>query len=164
MASRLRDDLPDTLRKVRTRPLFVMRLDVRPLQIVGETPGFYRRIGAVAGGTFDGERLSGEVLEGGNDWQVVHADGSVALDVRLVLKATNGALIGMTYRGVRHGTPDVMARLEKGEIVDPAAYYFRIAPLFETASAQYAWINNIVAIGVGQRRADGPVYSVFEVL
>ena len=164
MATRLRDDLPDPLRAIRTRPLFVMRLDVRPLQIVGGTPGVYRRIGVVPGGTFDGERLSGEVLEGGNDWQAVREDGSTTLDVRLVLKTTNGALIGMTYRGVRHGPPGVIARLEKGEVVDAAEYYFRIAPLFETASEEYSWINNIVAIGIGQRRADGPIYSVFEVL
>ena len=103
MATRLRDDLPDPLREIRTRPLFVTRRDVRPLQIVGGTPGIYRRIGVVPGGTFDGERLSGEVLEGGNDWQAVREDGSTTLDVRLVLKTTNGALIGMTHRGVRHG-------------------------------------------------------------
>jgi hypothetical protein len=164
MASGLNDDLPGILREVRTRPLFVMRLDVRPLQIVGETPGVYRRVGVVPGGAFEGERLSGEVLEGGSDWQAVRADGSTTLDVRLVLKTIDGALIGMTYRGVRHGPPDVVARLEKGEVVDPATYYFRIAPLFETASAEYAWINNVVAVGVGQRLAAGPLYSIFEVL
>jgi Protein of unknown function (DUF3237) len=75
MAANLRDDLPDTLKVVRTRPLFVMRLDVRPLQIVGQTPGAFRRIGVVPGGRFEGERLSGEVMEGGADWQAVRADG-----------------------------------------------------------------------------------------
>jgi hypothetical protein len=130
-----------------------MRLAVRPLQKVGGTPGVYRRIGVVPGGTFDGERLSGEVLEGGNDWQAVREDGSTTLDARLVLKT-----------GVRHGPAGVIARLERGEVVDAAEYYFRIAPLFETASEEYPWINNIVAIGIGQRRADGPIYGVFEVL
>ena len=141
-----------------------MCLDVRPLQIVGATPGVHRRIGVVPGGTFEGERLSGEVLEGGSDWQAVHRDGSITLDVRLVLRTTDGALIGMTYRGVRHGPQDVIARVEKGEAVDPATYYFRVAPLFETASPDYAWINNVVAVGIGHRRADGPLYSIFEVL
>ena len=164
MVTRLRDDPPDPLREIRTRPLFVMRLDLRPRQILGRTPGVYRRIGVVPGGTFDGERLSGEMLECGNNWQAVREDGSTTLDVRLVLKTANGALIGMTYFGVRHGAPSVIARLEKGEVVDAAEYYFRIAPLFETASEEYSWINNIVAIGIGQRRADGPIYSVFEAL
>jgi len=164
MTTSLRDGLPDTLREVRTRPLFVMRLDVRPLQIIGATPGGYRRVGVVPSGVFDGERLSGRVLEGGADWQIVRGDGSTVLDVRLVLQTIDDALIGMTYRGIRHGTPDVIARVEKGEAVDPGDYYFRIAPLFETAATQYAWLNNVVAVGIGHRRVDGPVYNIFEVL
>jgi hypothetical protein len=164
MATSLRDGLPDALREVRTRPLFVMRLDVRPLQIIGATPGGYRRVGVVPSGVFDGERLSGRVLEGGADWQNVRGDGSTALDVRLVLETIDDALIGMTYRGIRHGTPDVIARVEKGEAVDPGDYYFRTAPLFETAATQYAWLNNVVAVGIGHRRVDGPVYNIFEVL
>ncbi|MDQ0472125.1 DUF3237 domain-containing protein [Labrys wisconsinensis] len=164
MASNLFDDLPDVLRQVRTKPLFVMRLDVRRLQVVGATPGAYRRVGVVPGGLFEGERLSGEVLDGGSDWQAVRSDGSTTLDVRLVLKTTDDALIGMTYRGIRRGPADVIARLEKGEPVDPASYYFRIAPLFETEAPRYAWLNGVIAVGLGHRLAEGPVYSVFEVL
>ena len=164
MASPLFDSLPDVLQHVRTKPLFVMRLNVRPMQVVGATPAAYRRVGVVPSGVFDGERLSGEVLEGGSDWQSVRRDGSTTLDVRLVLKTTDNALIGMTYLGIRQGPPDAIARLEKGEVIDPGSYYFRIAPLFETEAPQYAWLNNIVGIGIGHRVAEGPVYSVFEVL
>jgi hypothetical protein len=164
MSTSLYEALPETLKTVQTRPLFVMRLDVRPLILVGGSPGTYRRIGVVPGGTFEGELLSGTVLDGGSDWQIVRSDGATTLDVRLVLKTTDDALIGMTYRGLRHGPPDVVARLEKGEVVDPASYYFRTNPLFETAAAKYDWLNRIVAVGIGHRRADGPVYSVFEVL
>ena len=163
MSDHLSDDLPEVLKTVRTRPLFVMRLNVRGLQMVGMTPGGVRRVGVVFGGSFAGERLSGEVLDGGNDWQSVRQDGATTLDVRLVLKTTDGALIGMTYRGLRHGPPDVMRRMENGEVVEPASYYFRIAPFFETAAAQYDWLNRVVAVGIGHRMADGPVYSVFEV-
>ena len=144
--------------------MFVMRLDVRPLLIVGTTPGAYRRIGVVPGGSFEGERLSGEVLDGGSDWQTVRNDGTTTLNVRLVLKTKDDALICMTYQGVRHGPPDVVERIEKGEVVDPTSYYFRINPLFDTAAAQYDWINRVVGVGIGHRRADGPIYSVFEVL
>jgi hypothetical protein len=164
MPARLTDTLPDVRKTVRTRPLFVMRLDVRKLQVIGAAPGSYRRIGVVPGGIFEGERLSGEVLEGGSDWQAVRPDGATTLDVRLALKTKDDALIGMTYRGLRHGPADVIERMEQGELVDPASYYFRINPLFETAAPQYDWINRIIAVGVGHRLADGPVYSVFEVL
>jgi Protein of unknown function (DUF3237) len=164
MTARFDDNLPEILRNVRTRPLFVMRLDVRKLQIVGATPGSYRRIGVVPGGVFEGERLAGEVLEGGSDWQAVRPDGTTTLDVRLVLRTKDDALIGMTYRGLRHGPADVIERLERGEAVDPERYYFRISPLFETAAPRYDWINRVIAVGIGHRLAEGPVYSVFEVL
>jgi hypothetical protein len=110
MSTSLNEDLPEVLKTVRTRPLFVMRLDVRPLIVVGAPPDAFRRIGVVPGGSFGGERLSGEVLDGGSDWQTVRRDGATTLDVRLVLKTTDDALILMTYRGLRHGPSDVVAR------------------------------------------------------
>jgi len=70
----------------------------------------------------------------------------------------------MAYQGVRHGPPDVVERIENGEVVDPTSYYFRINPLFETAAAKYDWINRVVGVGIGHRSPDGPIYSVFEVL
>jgi Protein of unknown function (DUF3237) len=158
------DDLPDALKTVRTRPLFVMRLDVRKLEIIGATPGPFRRVGIVPGGVFAGERLSGTVLDGGADWQEVRRDGATTLDVRLILKTADDALIGMTYRGLRHGPADVIARLERGEAPAPASYYFRINPMFETAAPAYDWINRVMAVGTGYRGTDGVVYSVFEIL
>ncbi len=163
MSKLAHDDLPAPLQAVRTRPLFTMQLKVH-MQVIGEAPGGFRRIGVVTGGVFHGERLSGEVLGGGSDWQIVRPDGAVTLDVRLVLKTHDGAMIGATYRGLRQGPPDVMERIDRGEIVDPADYYFRISPIFETAAASYAWLNRMLCIGTGHRLADGPIYSVFEVL
>jgi hypothetical protein len=162
--SALPDPLPAALTQIRTRPLLTMKLAVRPILDLGETPLATRRVGIVFGGVFKGERLSGEVLDGGNDWQSVRRDGSTLLDVRLNLKTDDGALIGVTYKGVRHGPADVMARLGRGEEVSPEDYYFRINPMFETASEKYGWLNNILAIGTGHRFADGPVYNLFEVL
>jgi Protein of unknown function (DUF3237) len=161
--STLFEALPETLQAVRATPLFVMRLAVKPLQIVGETPATLRRIG-VFGGSFEGGRLSGVVLEGASDWQGVHRDGATALDVRMILKTHDDALIGMTYRGMRHGPADVIKRLEQGETVDPASYYFRTSGFFETSAPQYDWLNRIITVGIGQRLAGGPVYSVFEIL
>ncbi len=146
------------------RPLFVMRVAVRKLLVVGAVPDGCRRIGVVPGGSFEGERLSGEVLDGGSDWQTVRNDGATTLDAGLVLRTTDDALICMTYRGVRHGPPEIIERIEKGEEVDPTSYYFRINPLFETAAAKYHWLNRVVAIGIGHRLADGPIYSIFEML
>jgi hypothetical protein len=159
------NSLPETLKNVRASPLFVIRLDVKPLMMIGETSaGGYRRIGVVSGGSFEGERLSGKVLEGGSDWQLVRKDGAITLDVRLALETTDGAQICMTYHGLRHGPAEVLAKLDKGESVDPADYYFRTNPMFETTSEKYGWLNRMIAIGIGHRYADGPVYSIFEIL
>lgn len=68
----------------------------------------------------------------------------------------------MTYRGMRYGPPDVIKQMETGEAVDPSSYYFRINPLFETAAPTYEWLNRILAVGIGHRLSDGPIYSVFE--
>jgi hypothetical protein len=164
MTHPLFENLPEMLKSVQTRPLFVMRLDVKPIVVVGTTTGALRRVGIVPSGTFEGERLSGKVLDGGNDWQSVRSDGSTTLDVRLLLQTDDGTTLTMSYRGVRHGPPDVMQRLERGEVVEPSSYYFRISPAFEAPAGRYEWLNRIIAIGVGHRFADGPTYSVFEVL
>jgi hypothetical protein len=161
---KLQDRLSGALLEVRTQSLFTMRLDVRKMLVVGQTPTTLRRIGLVFGGQFEGSRLSGEVLDGGSDWQSVRPDGSTILDVRLNLKTDDGELIAMTYKGLRAGPPEVIERLERGEVVDPDSYYFRINPMFETASNKYAWLNGILAVGIGHRFEDGPVYNVFEVL
>ena len=155
--------LPESLQSVRTRPLFVMRLEVGGPQLLGKTREGTRRVFPVPGGSFHGERLSGVVLEGGSDWQRVRED-AITLDVRLTLKTDAGAMIGMSYRGIRHGAPEVLARLDRGERVSPGDYYFRTTPIFETAAPDYDWLNRLVAVGIGDRRADGPVYSIFEVL
>jgi hypothetical protein len=163
MSSSLIQGLPEVLKGIKTRPLFVLREVVPPLIVIGQTPNAFRRIGVVQGGSFEGERLSGEVVTG-NDWQAVRTDSSIKLDVRLVLKTTDGELIVMTYTCLRAGPPSVIEKLDKGEEVDPESYYFRMNPMFETGSRKYDWMNRIIAIGTGVRLASGPVYSIFEIL
>ena len=148
-----------------TRPLFELRLDVPPLIDLGDTPCGRRRIAAVTGGSFEGERLRGTVLGApGGDWLLLRPDGVLMLDVRIVLKTDDGALIYMAYRGLRHGAADVMERLARGEAVDASSYYFRITPTFETAAPAYAWLNRLLAVGIGHREPAGPVYRVEELL
>ena len=140
-------------------------MTLHPIQELGTTPLGVRRIVPVAGGTFDGERLRGTVLAQANgDWLLMRADSVYQLDVRVTLQTDDGALILMTYRGIRHATPDVSARLASGERVSPDEYYLRTIPLFETSAPQYQWLNNVVAVGVGERLPDGVIYDVFEVL
>jgi uncharacterized protein DUF3237 len=157
------NELPAALQTINTRQLFTVRFKVRGPINVGQAPGVDRRVGMITGGAFEGERLRGEVLEG-SDWQTVRRDGGWTMDVRVLLKTHDGALISMLYSGLRLGPPEVLAALARGEAVDPASYYFRITATFETGSSDYVWLNRLLAVGTGNRYPDGPIYSVFEIV
>ena len=151
--------------EVETEFLFEISAELAAIRDLGATPLGNRRIAEVSGGSFAGPRLRGRILPAaGGDWLVIRNDGVLQLDVRITLETDDGALIYMTYRGVRHGPEDVIARLNAGEDVDPSEYYFRTAPFFETGAEKYAWLNNIVCVAIGRRNKKGPVYRVFEVL
>jgi len=149
---------------IKTRHLFTLDAKVS-IQMVADTPAGGRRIAVVEGGSFQGERLRGEILPtAGADWLLQRSDGVLLLDVRVTLKTDDGALVYMTYSGMRHGPDEVIRRLNAGEPVDPSEYYFRVTPRFETGSEKYAWLNRILAVGTGHRKTDGPVYDMFEIL
>ena len=151
--------------EIRTEHLMTLTLDVAGMQPIGMTPNGNRRVGLVAGGTFQGPKLKGKVLPGGADWIIGRPDGSTTLDVRIVVETDDGAAIGMTYRGMRHGPPAaVMEKVNTGIYVDPAEYYFRVSVAFDTAAPKYDWLNRIIAVGTGKRLPEGPVYEIFEVL
>ena len=149
---------------IRTTYLFTIALNLGEIQLLGKTPIGERRVALIEGGSFEGPKLKGVILKGGNDWLIIRPDGALQLDVRLTLKTDDDHLIGMTYRGYRYGPAAVIDRLNRGEKVDPSEYYFRAAPFFETSSEKYDWLNRTVAVATGHRLPSGPVYDVFEVL
>jgi hypothetical protein len=145
--------------------LFRMVLSVGVPQMVGATRNGELRVVPVTGGTVEGPRFSGEVLPGtAADWLRVDPDGTAHMDVRLTLKSVTGGIVFMHYSGIRTGAPDVLARLNSGQAVDPAEYYFRVAARFETGAPDLAWMNKVIAVGVGQRPPSGPTYDVYAVM
>jgi hypothetical protein len=134
------------------RPLFQADITLAAPQELGESPLGRRRIINITGGTFHGARLSGKVLPGGADWQVIRADGVADLDARYTLETSDGALIYVRNHGYRHGPADVLKKLASGEDVDPSLYYMRTTPLFETGDQRYAWLNRLVCVGTGARK------------
>jgi len=156
--------LPQEMTTLRLQPSFIFQIDVKPPTIIGATPGFDRRIGEISGGRFEGEKLRGRILSGGSDWQSLRADGTTTINVRLVMETDDGALIGMTYLGMRHGPKEVLDRIARGEKVSPTEYYMRVTPYFETASEKYGWLNRVVSVAYGHRMAGGAVYHVFQVM
>ncbi len=148
---------------LRLAPLLRADIDLALPQELGETPLGRRRIIGITGGTFRGERLSGRVLPGGADWQVIRADGVADLDARYTLETGDGALIYVRNHGYRHGPDRVLEDLMQGKEVDPSSYYMRTTPLFETGDTRYAWLNCLVCVATGARRKSSVSLEVFEV-
>lgn len=143
---------------------FQIEVDVATPLDLEQTQAGHRRIVAIKGGLVSGPRLQGNVLDVGADWQIVRPDGTADLDARYAIRASDGALIYVMNRGVRHGTPEVLARLNRGEEVDPASYYFRSAASFETSAPQHAWLTRAIVVGVGERYPDRVIIRFWELL
>ena len=131
-----------------SRPLMLLRLDTSSTEEIGLTPRGALSIFPVTGGSFEGELLRGKVLAGGGDWVTAKGDGTFELDLRVTLETEDGALIHMTFTGVR----------------DDANHYIRTLPRFETAAPRYAFLNRLLAVGIGQIRPEGPVHAIEEIL
>lgn len=134
------------------------------VQEVGETGKGIRKVVPITGGIFEGPNIKGTVVPGGYDWQLVRTDGVVEIDARYLLQTDDGDLITITNTGMRHGPPEVMQRLAKGEEVDAAEYYFRSIPLFETGNPKYAWLNQSVFIATGTRKPKQVLIDVWRVI
>ncbi len=134
----------------------------QPLEL-GHTPWGRRRVIGVTGGEFDGPLLSGRVLPGGADWQVVHEDGTATIDTRYTLECHDGALISVATHGCRHGPREVLKRIADGELVDPSEYYFRVSIQYETSAPGYAWLNWVVAVASAVRLRAEVVYDAYVV-
>jgi hypothetical protein len=149
---------------VSEKPIFTITSTLAGILKFGATPYGERRIINILGGSVDGPKLKGRILPGGADWQIVRADGVVHLHARYTVETETGGLILVNSEGLRHGTPEVMARLARDETVDPSLYYFRAFMRFETGDPAAAFLNRILAIGRGSREHQAVRIEVFEVL
>jgi hypothetical protein len=144
--------------------VFEIRVDVGPIIEVGDTPSGLRRTVPIIGGTFGGPKISGRVLPGGADSQLVEESGLTKVDARYVIETKDGVRIEVRNSGVRHGSPEVLQRLAAGDVVDPKEYYFRTMPRFEPPNGQYEWLRRSVFIGSCERYAQLVVVKVWKVL
>ena len=131
--------------------------------VVGAGPTGERRIVPILGGRVSGPRLQGEILPGGADFQLIRPDGVAEIEARYALRLSDGALVYVVNRGLRHAAPEDMARLLRGEPVPPERVYFRTAPAFETASPDHAWLQRGLFVGFGERRPASVLVRVFAV-
>ena len=126
---------------------------VGPVRSLGVGPYGERRAIALLGGTVAGPEMNGRVLSGGHDWQTVRHDGVIDIDAHYALELDDGSLVEVSSIGMRHGPADVLARLGRGEPVNPSEYFFRTLVRFQTGAERLAQLNRTMAIAVGARRA-----------
>lgn len=147
-----------------SEPIFTVHAELADILQLGRTPAGERRVINILGGQVEGPRLRGQILSGGADWQLISAEGIADIRARYTIRSESGALVLVSSEGLRHGPPEVMARLARGGNVDPALYYFRTLMRFETAHPDCAWMNRILAIAYGARLPNAVTLDVYEVL
>ena len=149
------------------RGRIVCRVDAEleaPLEWVSSAAG-QRRVIGIAGGTFDGPLMSGEILPGGADWQILQPDGTAIVEARYTLRVRPaGELILVNSRGVRTGPPQVLEALRRGEQRDPDEYYFRTAVTLEAGPGDYEWVNRALFVAVAARGPASVVYDLHQIL
>jgi hypothetical protein len=144
---------------------FVFRLsvDVFAPVTVGETGLGVRRQIAIAGGELSGPGMSGRILPGGADFQIIRPSGLIDLVARYVVEMDDGAHIYVENTGIRTGPREALERLQRGEAVDPGLIYFRTVPRFETGSDKYRWLMEAVFIASAQRHQRQVIIDVYKV-
>ncbi len=146
------------------QPIFTIAAELEAVVTLGRTHYGERRFVGITGGTVKGPKLNGRILPGGADWQIVRADTAADIQARYIIEAESGARILVNSAGLRHGPPEVLEQLARGDNVDPALYYFRTVMRFETADPAADWLNRILALARGERAARSVRLEVYEVL
>lgn len=139
-----------------------MAATLGPLEDHGITRAGHRRVVAVAGGRVSG-LFDAEILPGGADWQLVRPDGAVEIDTRYSARTPDGEYVHFRTSGVRSGPQEVLAALLRGEDVDPADYYFRVAVYLETSAPRLAVLQRSIFVASAVRGADSVHYTAYRV-
>jgi len=149
---------------LRTELVFTATVKVAELITIGQGPAGQRRFIPITGGEVTGPRLSGRVVPGSGDWQVLRQDGVIDLEARYILETADGVRIAVVNRGLRVASPEVTARMMKGDPVAPGEYYFRTAATFEApVGSAYEWLNKAIFIGVAERKSDAAIVHFYRV-
>ena len=142
-------------------PMARVRCEVQSTVTLGGGPYGERRYVPLGSGTVEGPELNGHVVDGGIDWQTARTDGVLDIGAHYVIRTHDGARIEVQSNGLRHGAPEVMARLAQGERVAPSEYFFRTVMRFTTGDPGWAHLNKVIAIAVGQREAQLVLLDVY---
>lgn len=137
--------------------------EVGSLVTLGPAKHGERRYVPILGGSVVGPELNGHIVEGGVDWQVARADGVLDIAAHYVVRTDDGALIEIQSDGMRHGPPEVLAALARGESPPADSYWFRTRVLFATGAPAWLHLNKVMALASGQRLARRVLLDFFRI-
>jgi hypothetical protein len=144
-------------------PMTRVSCEVDAIVSLGAAPRGERRFVPLRGGTVSGPELSGEIVDGGVDWQWQRPDGVLEIAAHYVIRTPDGALVEVQSDGLRHGPAPVMERMARGEPVAPDEYFFRTLVRFTTGAPAWAHLNRVMALAVGQREAQRVVLDFYRI-
>jgi hypothetical protein len=105
-----------------------------PAKVLGETPLGRRQSIPITGGTVSGPGISGQILPGGADYQLVRPDGAVLIDADYMIETDDHVTIHVRNVGI---------------IVPPGKdgqAYFWAAPRFDAPKGRYGWLNDAIFV------------------
>jgi hypothetical protein len=138
-------------------------VELSPPHEMGPCPTGTRRIIPIVGGAVSGPLINGRILNVGADWQGVSAGGIADLDARYAIETTEGAVIEVVSQGIRHASPEIIARIAAGESVPPTDYYMRTAIRLASGHALYDWVNRALFLATGGKVGSTVRLSVYRV-
>jgi hypothetical protein len=147
-----------------TKYVFSLAIRVGAPIIAGDLGYGVRRVIPILGGEVRGEGIEGTIFPVGADFQVIRANGLTELEAKYAFQMRDGAIVYIENIGIRFGPKQLLDRIARGDIVDPALIYFRSVPKFETGSAEYRWLMENLFVGVGARHPDRVEIDVHQVL
>ncbi len=143
--------------------IFSIEVSVDPPVVVGQDEIHGRRqLIPISGGIVTG-RLTGKVLPGGVDSQIIRPDGFTELVARYAIQLDDGCSVYIDNAGVRRVDPAVAAEVANGKIADPKYVYFVTVPTFETYDSKYAWLEKSIFLCRGVRLPDKVLLNYYEV-
>lgn len=144
-------------------PVCDLVVELCPPHEMGDCPAGLRRIIPIIGGTASGPLLNGRILPIGADWQTVQTGGIADLDARYAIETTDGAVIEVVSKGIRHASAEVAARIAAGDAVPASEYYMRTAIRLDSGHPDYAWVNRALFLATGAKVGSTVTLSVYRV-
>lgn len=123
----------------------------------------HRRIIPITGGSVSGPRLTGRVIPGGADFELIRKDGNSVVEAHYALEADDGTPIYIRNTGLFVAPSKVIARMDAGKTVDPSEYYFRAAPVFDAPDGPHGWLADRLFVSACQFTNEEVTIRVYEV-